>query len=134
MTTKTRAQTIVTSLFDANEGISHDQAKHLDENGLAKQLPGMLLRHGLLQVVAFSGRPKKDKPEKKAAESAETLQLKLLERGMRAVLGTDGVGFSLKLSYLGNQDATTLLFLTTLAIDVAQWMERVVEAKSSAAE
>ena len=53
---KTRAQTIVAMLYDDVKGIKQNEVVKLRNEGRAKQVPGMLLRHGLLQVVAFMRR------------------------------------------------------------------------------
>ena len=115
-------------LYDDVKGIKKNEVVKLRNEGRSKQVPGMLLRHGLLQVVAFMRRIRKEKPGK-GDDSADELYLKLLDGAMREVLGPDASSFSLTSGYLAKQDAMTLLFLNELAFEVAEWIDRVVEAK-----
>lgn len=127
MSTESRAKGVVNFLM-SDAGISPKEAADLSTNGRVKQLGGMLMRHGLLQVTAFLARPR-DKGE---ARGVDTRLLKLLERTMQkahgqAPGGQDGIALNLR--YLSSANSLPTSYLQTLALECALWIERVVEAK-----
>lgn len=121
MATQTREQCLIGALYDPGLRINW---KTLWEKSHVQQLSGMLLRHGLIQVVAFLTR----KANGSNGENNEDERLVgLLEKTMRTVL--TGQTFSLSLDNLAQQDALTLLGWNELAIEAAHWIEQVAAAK-----
>ena len=124
MTIRTREQCLVEALYDPQLPMTPAKWNSLWQNSHAQQLSGMLLRHGLLQVVAFLER--KANTSKGDSNEEERL-LGLLETTMNKVLCVPA--FSLSIEYLAKQDALTLLGWSELAIEAAHWIEQVAAAK-----
>ena len=81
----------------------------------AKNLPALLQRHGLLQVVAFL------KMKAKGGESADGNLVDLLERTMRAIEPTA----TLAQDELAKAPTSRYLYLHELALDAAEWLARL---------
>lgn len=100
-------------------------------------LPGMLLRHGLLQTLAFLKRKAASDSNKESEEAKGNADLlTLLDIGVAAASGVTGpVMLSPDaLASLANQDFATYLHYQETSVYTATWIKRLYEAKQAVDE
>lgn len=124
---KTRDQAIVAEISTREQLLVASA-----ESRYVVSLPGMLLRHGLLQTLAFLKRKAASGEDKESKEAqGNRALLELLDRGVSAASGVPGTGLLSPdaLASLANQELATYLHIQETAVMVATWIKRLHEAR-----